>query len=331
MPKKKLTALDKLDTRELSIVDAGANLKKRFPITKQENNMDKEFEEILKAVLETEADDEGALDEYIKKMSLSDKGVAALRSALRILAAYRDELPKGALDQLAAAAGMDKPMAKAKEGDDTMADNIYPKADDEKAVKKFVDDMPEEIRKALGLVEEQDDKDDKDDKPELGPEVEAILKAKDEQIDALKGATEKLEKAQKDAEDRRVLAEYVAKAKADLAHVPGKSADEMGAELKALHDVDPKMAESHFATLKATSETIAKSELLATSGAVSTGDAKPGSAWEEIQKKADGFVEKSAGDMSREKAVARVLDLYPELYTRYLDENPHQVAASLRS
>jgi len=322
MAKGELTSLTELDPVELSLVDAGANMKKRFPITKsKEFQMDKQFEEILKSVLETELDEESELSDFIAKAKVSEKGAAALKSALRILSAYKDEMPKDALDKLASAAGYAAPTMKQ---DKKMEDEMggYPDPTKQDEVKKYLEKMPEEVRKALGVPEP---KPEPAAAPELPPEMQAIMKAQADQVEALQKKNAEIEKSLAAERDKRELAEWTAKAKAELAHVPGKSVDELAVMLKGLHDTDPKIAEEQFAILKQASEVVKSSQLLTMAGTGSAGSGNSGSAWDRIVKMADGFVEKSAGDLTQAQAIVKVMEVKPDLYNEYLNEHPHQV------
>jgi hypothetical protein len=300
--KKELTELTELKALEVSLVDAGANNKKRFPIFKQEKNMDPE---ILKAVLETEVDEEAKLSEWLAKAKLSDKGQAAVKSVLRMLSAYKDELPKDVLDALAATAGYPAPKAKAKEEEED--EDEYPKPKDKEKGKEMTEDK--KVKKA-----------------ELSPEVEAVLKAQTTELETLKAQNEQITKALKTETDSRKLIEWTQKAEQELSHYPGKSTKELGAMLKTMDDKDPEFAKQQFEVLKSASTAFAASPLLQEAGR-SGGSDSSGSAWEQIEKMANGFVEKSDGSLTHEKAVCKVLKLKPELYSKYLDEHPAQCAS----
>lgn len=301
--KKDLTELTELNALEVSLVDAGANKKKRFPVFKQEKeNMD---QEILKAVLETEVDEEAspALGEWLEKQKISEKGQAAVRSVLRMLSAYKDELPKDVLDKLADVAGYPMPKAKAAMPEDE--EDKYPMPKD-KTKKK-----DEEVCKM-----EQD----------KTPELDEIQKAQATEIDALRKQNEEINKKLKAETDKRELAEWIQKAENDLSHYPGKSSQELGTLLKGLHDKDPEFAKQQFEVFKSASDAFASSGILGEagrSGALSGG----GSAWDKVEKMAEGLVEKSEDiHMTKEKAVVKVLEARPDLYSQYLRENPAQTA-----
>ncbi len=308
-----MKALEELHVRELSVVDRGANKKKRFPIFKQETSMDKEkMDAILKAVLETELDSEAPLDELIVKMEISEKGANAAKAALRILSGFKDEMPTDFLAKLGAMAGM--PAAKAAKADDEEEDDDKKPAflkgkktvkknedgEEEEPVSKDTDALPEDVQK----------------------QFDEIQKAADEKINALTERNEKIEKQLQAETDARQLAEWTEKARADLSHFPGKSIDEMGVMLKSLADLDPEMAKSQFESMKSASDAMKESEILKSAGGVGVHEAA-GSSWDKIEKLADGLVEKSADiELTKEEAIAKVLESPrgKDLYNKYNEE-----------
>lgn len=241
---EKITELTELKALEVSLVDAGANKKKRFPIFKQELDMD----EILKAVLETEVDEEAKLGEWLEKAKLSDKGKAAVTSVLRMLSAYKDELPKDVLDALAATVGYDKAKAKKEE----------PKKEED-------EEMTEEKKEVK--------------KEEMDPEVAAVMKAQATEMEALKAQNEQITKALRAETDARKLMEWTAKAEQELSHYPGKSAKELGLMLKTAEDKDPEFAKQQFEVLKSASVAFAASPILKEAGRTGGADHRgaPGS------------------------------------------------------
>ena len=96
-------------------------------------------------------------------------------------------------------------------------------------------------------------------------------------------------------------------------------------QLKQLHDIDPEMADAHFAQMKAASDSLKTSGMFQKAG-VDGGDGADMTAEQELQKIADGIVEKSGHDLTKEQAFAKATEAHPELYDRYLTENPRQTA-----
>ncbi len=106
-----ITALTDLETVELSLVKRGAN-RKRIAYAKSEEGME-QMEEIVKAVLELELDNEKAVTAAFKKAELSEKGQEAVRGALRMFSAFKDELPKDVMKMFADLSGNELPVEKA--------------------------------------------------------------------------------------------------------------------------------------------------------------------------------------------------------------------------
>ena len=266
--------------------------------------MDEKTKEILKTVFETEVDEESKLEELLEKAQLSEKGQNAVKAALRLLTAYKDELPSDVLEKLRKAGGFPAPESKAKgEGEE----NPFAKPDEEDAMKKKNVEKNDELS------------------PEIQEKMDAVLKARDDEISALKAQNEAIEKSLKEEKDQRDLETWVRKAEADLEHVPGKTADELGRTLKNLADNDPELAKEHFEQLKTISKQMEESAMF---GEIGGGGSKTveGSAWDEILKMADGVVEKSGMEKTQEQAVAHVLKSAKgaELYEKYLKEHPAQ-------
>jgi len=298
---KEIHELTDLHSMEVSLVDRGANLKKRFPIFKEKGFM--EHEEILKAVLDTEVDEESNFSEWFEKAGVSDKGQGALKSALRILNAYKDELPKDALDKLAAAAGYPAPKAKQKEDEEEEEDR-YPK--------------PKEKGKKVSKSADGDD-------AKLPDNFQAILKAQKDEIEAVRKESERVKDELKKERDARELEGWIAKAKSELLYFPGKSIEEMGAMLKSLSDSNPELAKAQFESMKTASDALKSSKAFGESCGSAFGKSASGSALDRIEKMAAGLVEKSADPkFTKEKATSLVLERNPELYTQYRDEHPAQ-------
>ena len=316
---KQLTSLEDPQWSELSLVKRGANKKKRFPITKGEETM-VTLEEILKAVLEGEIESEEKLEEIFKAAKVSDKGVAAAKGALRLLEAFKDELPAGIMAKLAKVAGM-----KAEDEEDEKPGFMFPDKAKKAEVDEWLEAMPEELRKQFTPIEDEPEDQDMDTK-NLPEEVQAILKAREDELEELKKTNEQIAKDLSDAKDERELASWMAKAEKECSHFPGKSVEEMAKMLKSLNDVNPGMAQAQFESMKAASDALKTSTLLKESGA-GGGSVGGGDAWSQIEKLAEGLVEKSDDlDLTKEKAVNRVLesDRGQALYKQYLEENPQQ-------
>jgi len=298
---KPLTELSGFVPEELSVVDRGANKKKPFPIFKQEQDMD--FDEILKAVLETESDEEGKLAEWFEKAKVSDKGQAAIKGALRLLSSYKDEIPKDVLNTLGDLAGYPAPK-KAQE---------KPKEDEEemKGKAKEEDEMEKKtVQKAEGV--------------EL--QLEEIRKAHEAQLSTLTAQNEEIRKSLDEEREARRREEWIGKAKEELSFCPGQSAEDHADMLLKLEKVDPELAKKQFEQMKSTSEALEKSEMFREAGA-KFGETTESSAWGQIEKLAKGLVEKSSDiNLTQEQAISKVMSSPrgKELYDRYLAEHPAQ-------
>jgi len=304
MKPKELTSLA-AEVFEVSLVGKGANKKKRFPICKEESAA---MNEIIDAVLKTEfAEEEKILSESVAK-DLDEKAGAALTSAVRLFAGFKDVLPKDAVAVLAKAAGfpIEEPVAKAavtcpKCGAEFNVESETETTGETPTVKSMEGDaMSDEIRKEL-----------------------------DEQLTALRAENEQIRKSLKDEQDARVLATWKERVSKDLAHYPGKSFDEMAQSLKRLSDVDPSIAEDQFATMKAASAALALSPMLREAGRVNKGTeiSADDSAWDKIVKMANGLVQKSADiNLTEAKAIDAVLktEAGRKLYAEHQQENPVQ-------
>jgi len=306
MKPKELTSLA-AEVFEVSLVGKGANKKKRFPICKEESAA---MNEIIDAVLKTEfAEEEKILSESVAK-DLDEKAGAALTSAVRLFAGFKDVLPKDAVAVLAKAAGFptEEPVAKAavtcpKCGAEfNVETETETETEGEMPTSKSMegDAMSDEIRKEL-----------------------------DEQLTALRAENEQIRKSLKDEQDARVLATWKERVSKDLAHYPGKSFDEMAQSLKRLSDVDPSIAEDQFATMKAASAALALSPMLREAGRVNKGTeiSADDSAWDKIVKMANGLVQKSADiNLTEAKAIDAVLktEAGRKLYAEHQQENPVQ-------
>jgi hypothetical protein len=298
--KKPLTELSNFTPQEVSVVDRGANKKKPFPLFKQEQNMD--YDEILKAVLETEIDEEGELVKWFEKAKMSEKGQAAVKGALRLLSSYKDELPKDVLSKLGGLAGYPAPKQA----------QVEPEDEDMEKKKKKQDELPKEdvVKKSEGV--------------EL--QLEEIKKAHDAQIETLTKQNEETRKSLEEEREARRREEWVGKAKSDLTYCPGQSAEEQADMLMKLEKVDPELAKKQFEQMKATSEALEKSEIFKEAG-TKFGEASEKSAWGQIEKLAAGLVEKSSDiDFTHEQAITKVLDSPrgQDLYNEYIAENPAQ-------
>jgi len=294
--------LQELHVGELSIVDRGANKKKRFPIFKQEKTKmpNEKWDVILKAVLETELEGEDAIEELVTKMGISEKGGNAAKAVARLVSGFKDEMPADFMKALGEMVGIEPTVVEKKAAEKKKEDEEDEDEEDEAMKRKKTEGLSEDVKKHF----------------------QGIQKAADDKITALTERNEKVEKQLQVETDARQLAAWTEKARADLSHFPGKSIDEMGVMLKSLADLDPKMADTQFDTMKAASDALKESEILKNAGGVRVHEVT-GSAWDKIEKLADGLIEKSEDlSMSREIAIATVMEspLGADLYAQYNKE-----------
>jgi hypothetical protein len=270
-------------------------------------------QEILKAVLEAQADGEEQLSEILTKSELDDKGIAAFKAAYRLLKGFEDKLPKEtALATLAELTGYKLPVEKAK-GEvppQFMSDEDKKKKEEEEKMnmKKSLEGLPEDIQKQF-------------------EEIEKANQAKIDELSAKNAEVvkknEEIEKALKAEQDRRELESWIAKAKDELDGIPGKSSDELGATCKKMADVDPELANEQFEIMKKSSDALKQGALYKELGG--KGADTTGSAYSKLQKKADAIIEKSDSALTKEQAFAKALEQNPALYQEYMNENPSQM------
>ena len=315
MPKE-LTVVTDMKAAEVSLVKQGANRKKRFPIFKSEESMNPE---ILKAVLETEVDVEKQLEEIFAKAELTDKGKAAAAAAVRLLNSFKDELPPGIIDKLVSISGVKGEADKAK---NPMEDEEEMEAKKAKAKKaKKAEDEEDEDSKKPPFLKSGDGEGEA-----MSEDMKKELAERDTQLEELRKQNETFQAQLTKEKDARELSEWIEKARAELAHYPGKSVEEMGAMLKGLNDMDQSVAVAQFESMKAASLAMKDNAILKNAGGMGGGGAND-SAMAKIEKAAEGIIEKSSTIVTKQQAIAKALDMNPELYSAYLADNPKQTEA----
>lgn len=283
-----LTELHDLKTFKVSLVDRGANKKKRFPITKSEEDMD--YKELTQAVLDTEVDNEKDILDVCKSKEVSEVGTIAAKALMRILSANKDELSPEIVAQVAKSAGFEK-----QNPFDDEEEDEEKKAAKEKAAKE----KEEEEKKAKKAKEEN-----------MNKQLESIKKEYEDQLEEVKKelAVER---------DNRVTREWIAKAEDELKFYPGKTADELGTKLKKFADVDPKLADSEFKDMKAISDKFEKSGMLEEVGVHGRGGDE--TAQMKAEKIAKSLREKDP-KLTEAQAMSEVYKNNPELYAQYENE-----------
>ncbi len=141
--------------------------------------------------------------------------------------------------------------------------------------------------------------------------------AKAKEAEAKVSAAESVAKKAQDDQRMTVLAK---RAETDYAGLPG-TAQEKAIVLKSLEDkLSPEEQEAVFKLFKAGNECL-RGQMKEVGKGASTGDGNTGeSAWTTIEKKADAMAKDK--NITKAKAVTEVIAAEPELYERYLEEQP---------
>ena len=281
-----------------------------------------DMNEILKAVIETEIDDEDELiekhlSELIKKQKLSDKAMNAAKGMMRLANAFKDEPGmKAVMDKLAGMAGYPAPTRGAREEEEEMRKATLAEEEKRKKSRHNEDDKPAPKKGAVS-------------KSDLPEEFQAILKAQDDRIAEERTARERIEKQLETERRERVRKDLFQKCETDFCHGPGMSSDAMADMLMKAYDASNELGQALEKQWAETSKVVKQSNLLTAQGnGVGTG-ANSASAWGQIQARARDLVQKSLDtDLTAAKALDMVLktDEGKRLYDQYLEENPAQRA-----
>lgn len=294
MAEKRLKDLEAL---EVSLVPRAAN-KRKFLLTKEERFVDN-IKAILEAIVDLELENGDQIDEIIKQADLSEQATNAVRGALRILQAYRDEVPPEVFASLSAAIGVtgsggnpshynDKKEKAA--GKKAVAKKAAGEKGDEKQMDLQVDKLPEDVKSTVEA---------------LWKENQAVIK-KAEQLEV---------ELKKEREEKRNK-QFVEKAAA-YPHLPA-SAEELSKVLKSVSEHDQEAFGIVEGLLSRANEALEKSKLLKVAGSDDDTDLP---VWEKIGKMADNLVEKADAPMTKEQAVSEVLRQNPKLYDEYLNSD----------
>tara|TARA_Y100000310_G_scaffold335097_1_gene416308 strand:+ start:356 stop:1381 length:1026 start_codon:yes stop_codon:yes gene_type:complete len=336
-----ITALTDLETVEVSLVPAGANLKKRFPIMKR--NEEGSMSDILHAVIDAQTSDESHFDKVAKSANLSEEAAAAVKGAMKILNAYSDMIPaEQALAVVSEGLGVKK-ATEFEEGKESEGAKLSDEDEDEDEEEvKELSEMITESEKATEFEEgkesegatladeEEDEEEDaekakKENPDSLQKSLDALDPAVRDQVTALwksqkeaVAKADKLEKSLAKERDERVRKEFIAKAQTEFRFVPGKSPEELGLMLKSLYAMDSQIAKDIEGIFKSVSAMVEKGDLLDELGSSMTGEAASGSAYSKLDNIAKSRVAKS--DESYAKAFEKAMRDNPGLYTDYLNE-----------
>ena len=281
--------LTDVELDEISLVNAGANLKKRFPVVKAR------LTGVIEKAIEQKANAEDELRIKLIEKAISEETVGIAIILLRIIEQCLPNCTPYVLEEIARSAGV---VLSNQEFQNQMQKSMEVKPMDEKQMQEQLTAIQNSNKETLDAVEKKHAED---------------LAKRDAQI--------------KELADARAVDNWVAKAKTDLSHFPGKSAEELGVMLKALNDVSPEMANTQFASMKAASDALKSSSALKEIGCESHLNTGSGKALDRINQLVDGLITKDV-TTTRAKAFTIVLKAHPELYQEYLDENPAQFKRS---
>lgn len=166
--------LTDIEVEEVSLVRRAAN-RRKFLLLK-EDDVD-ELVELLKLALENEDD----VDEALGKAKLSDKAAKAVKGALKLLNAYKDELPDDILKTLADLGGYGYAEPE-KKGDDE---------DDDEDLEKM-DDLPEWAAEKIEALQKAADENRTALENEIAARKEREYLAKAQEYDNIPGKPEEL-------------------------------------------------------------------------------------------------------------------------------------------
>ena len=300
--KRRVTSLKDVRTHEVSLVESGANLKRRFPLMKSARGNTMKMEEILVEVLKAEGRSEAIakLDEEMEKMEMPEDAKAAISAAMKLLESFSDMMPvKDAISALRMANGeeVEKPYhydkekeeaEKADEDDKMEKEDEMKKEDEEDKLKKSLGDLPEAARAA----------------------VEALWKSNRDLVEK----SQKLESELGQELAKRERGEFIAKNEKSLCNVPGHSLEEICDLVLEAKARDEDFGARIEKALTAASNGMKGGATLVEAGSNAPVEAS-GDAWERIQQLATEEVEKSGGSMA--SAIAKTIQTNPALYAEY--------------
>jgi len=283
MPKQ----LTDLEAVEISLVAKAATGKKFLVLKSGGEPMSSA---ILKAVLEAPLENEVEVDEILKQKQLSQKAQEAVKGAVRLLQAYREELPEDILKTLAKAGGFPWDEAELTDEEKKKLEEKVPVSETKKAGELDLAQVPEAVR----------------------PAIQALWKEHGEAV----AKVAKMEAILKAERDQRLTKEWIAKATAEYNSLAIKP-DDLGPILKALEEKAPDELKRIEEVLKAADAAITAGDLFKEKG--KSGAQSAGSAMEKLEQMAKSLVQKESG-LSMSDALSRVMDENPGLYREYQQE-----------
>ena len=287
MTKRRITSLKDVKTLEVSLVERGANLKRRFPLMKARGET---MGEILVEVLKAEGQSEAVLKlESMLKEEMPEDAKAAIMAAMKLLEAFSDIMPVGdALAALGGASGEEVEAAEEEPAEEDEAEKAEDEEDDE--LKKTLDNLP----------------------PAAQAAIDAIWKDREELV----AKSQKLEKDLGEEIAKRSRREYLGKAEKTLCNIPGHSLDEVVDLMIEVKATNEELGARVEKALEASSAALQGGALLVEAGR-SVPDTTGGDPWAKIQKIAKSEVEKSSGALTMPQAIAKTIQTNPALYEEY--------------
>jgi len=295
MGKRRITALKDVKTLEVSLVEAGANMKKRFPIMKSRSD---QMDEILVEVLKAEGQSE-AVEKLtsILKEEMPEDAKNAVMAAMKLLEAYSDMMPVGeALAALRSASGEEEEADKAEmeEAAEKMEEEAE-KADEseEEKLMKSLGDLPASAQNAMQAIWKRSE--------ELAKKLEDREKELGEEI------------------AKRARREYLAKAETTLCNIPGHSLEEVVDLMIDIKARDTEFGGRVEKALEAASAALQGGPLLVEAGR-NVPEMNAGDPWAKIQQIAKSEVETSGGKLTMPAAIAKAIQTNPALYQEYNEQ-----------
>ena len=287
MTKRRITSLKDVKTLEVSLVERGANLKRRFHLMKARGET---MGEILVEVLKAEGQSEAVLKlESMLKEEMPEDAKAAILAAMKLLEAFSDIMPVGdALAALGGASGEEVEAAEEESDEEDEAEKAEDEEDDE--LKKTLDNLP----------------------PAAQAAIDAIWKDREELV----AKSQKLEKDLGEEIAKRSRRKYLGKAEKTLCNIPGHSLDEVVDLMIEVKATNEELGARVEKALEASSAALQGGALLVEAGR-SVPDTTGGDPWAKIQKIAKSEVEKSSGALTMPQAIAKTIQTNPALYEEY--------------
>jgi hypothetical protein len=294
--KRRVTSLKDVRTHEVSLVESGANLKRRFPIMKAARGNTMKMEDILVEVLKAEGRSEAIakLEEDMEKMELPEDAKAAISAAMKLLESFSDMMPVSDALQALRTANGEKVEVEIEASEEEEAekaeheDEEMKKEDEEEELKKSLGELPGAARAA----------------------VEALWKSNRELVEK----SQKLESELGQELAKRERSEFIAKSEKSLCNVPGHSLEEVCDLVLEAKARDADFGARIEKALTAASNGMKGGATLVEAGSNAPVEA-PSDAWERIQQLANEEVQKSGGSMA--SAIAKTIQTNPALYAEY--------------